>query len=187
MICFIYYNNATGRIHSSSEKQSEPPAGCTELYTNINISDANKYYVTNSTLVLVPIQSSPVHEFNYVTKQWEDPRTLQDIKLAKWNQIKQARTQVEYTGFIWNNLVFDSDTVSQNRISGAVTLASLNPSFSIGWTLADNTTRTLNQGEMIQVGAALATHVTTQFAKGVVLRAQIEAAITIAEVENIVW
>lgn len=135
----------------------------------------------------LPEQPSPAHVFNWVTKQWGDPRTLQDFKETQWATIKQARTSAEYAGFTWDGSTFDSDAISQNRITGAVTLAMLSPAFVIDWILADNTTRLLDQTSMAQVGAALGTHVATQFTKGVMLRAAIEAATTQAEVEAVVW
>jgi len=135
----------------------------------------------------LPTQPSTNHVFNYTTKQWEDPRTLDDLKSAQWTQIKQARTNAEYAGFTWDGSTFDSDAISQNRITGAVTLAQLSSTFTIDWTLATNQVRTLNQSEMLQVGAALGVHVQTQFAKGQSLRVQIDAATTQAEVEAVVW
>jgi hypothetical protein len=127
------------------------------------------------------------HVFNYTTKQWEDPRTLQDLKDAKWATIKQARSASEYAGFTSDGSTFDSDAISQNRITGAVTLAQMSSTFSIDWVLADNTVRTLNQSDMLAVGAALGAHVAAIFAKGVLLREQIEAATTAEEVAGVVW
>jgi hypothetical protein len=135
----------------------------------------------------LPPQPSPNHTFNYTTKQWEDPRTLADLKAAQWNLIKSARSQAEYAGFTWDGSTFDSDAISQNRITGAVTLAQMSPTFVINWILADNTTRLLDQSQMAQVGAALGAHVAAQFEKGVTLRAQIEAAATPEDVLAIQW
>jgi hypothetical protein len=112
---------------------------------------------------------------------------IENIKNVKWRQIKQARSQAEYAGFTWDGSTFDSDAISQNRITGAVALAQMSSTFSIGWVLADNTVRTLNQSDMLQVGAALGAHVAAIFAKGVLLREQIEAATTKEQVEAIVW
>jgi hypothetical protein len=125
--------------------------------------------------------------FDMHTKQWEDPRTLSDLKSAQWGLIKQARSQAEYAGFTWDGSTFDSDTLSQNRITGAVTLAQLSPGFTIHWTLADNSTRTLNQADMIAVGVALGQHVQTQFTKAQALRLQIETASTPEQVAAVVW
>jgi len=159
-----------------------------ESYIVGKVSNETHYIdIVGHTAVAKTIKPSPNHIFNYATKQWEDPRTLADIKAAQWTLIKAARTQAEYAGFIWDGSTFDSDAISQNRITGAVTLAQLSSTFTIDWTLATNQVRTLNQSEMLQVGAALGVHVQTQFAKGQSLRVQIDAATTQAEVEAIVW
>lgn len=118
---------------------------------------------------------------------WEDRRTLADHRAAQWSLIKQARTQAEHAGFTWDGSTFDSDTTSQNRITGAVQLAQLNPAFSIAWTLQDNTVRQLSAADMTAVGVALGTHVATQFAKAQTLRNQIDAAMTREQVEAVVW
>jgi D-alanyl-D-alanine dipeptidase len=68
-----------------------------------------------------------------------------------------------------------------------VTLAQLSPGFTINWTLADNSTRTLNQADMIATGVALGVHVQTQFARAQGLRLQIEAASTPGQVAAVVW
>jgi hypothetical protein len=136
---------------------------------------------------LRPPQPTPNHTFNWQTKQWEDPRTLADFKEAQWSTIKQARTSAEYAGFTWDGSTFDSDAISQNRITGAVTLAQMSPEFTIGWVLANNSLRTLNQMDMLQVGGALGQHVAAIFAKAAGLRAQIEAATTREAVEAVVW
>lgn len=138
-------------------------------------------------LVDPPPQPSPYHAFNWHTQQWQDPRTLADLKAAQWTAIKQARSAAEYTGFTWDGSTFDSDAISQNRITGAVALAQMSSTFSIGWVLADNTVRTLSQSDMLQVGAALGAHVAAIFAKGVLLREAIEAATTAEEVAGVVW
>ena len=133
------------------------------------------------------VQPSSIHVFDYTLKQWSDPRTLQEVKDQTWTQIKQARSQAEYAGFTWDGSTFDSDAISQNRITGAVTLAQMSTAFSIAWVLANNSVRTLNQVDMLQVGAALGNHVAEQFSKGVVLRELITAAVSKEEVEAITW
>jgi hypothetical protein len=144
-------------------------------------------YLVDGVHHALPPQPSEHHVFNYATKQWEDPRTLADLKAAQWSLIKSARSQAEYAGFTWDGSTFDSDTLSQNRITGAVTLAQLSPGFTINWTLADNSTRTLNQADMIAVGVALGQHVQTQFTKAQALRVAIEAATTPEDVAAVVW
>ena len=147
----------------------------------------NDVYWNGATLQPKGAQPSPHHTFNYTTKQWEDPRTLADLKAAKWGEIKQARSQSEYVGFTWDGSTFDSDATSQNRITGAVTLAQMSTAFSIDWVLADNSVRTLNQVDMLQVGAALGNHVAEQFSKGIAYRTAVEEATTAEEIQAVVW
>lgn len=134
-----------------------------------------------------PTQPDSAHVFDYTTKQWYDPRTLNDIKLAKWAIIKQARSSAEFGGFTWDGSPFDSDAISQSRIQGAVQLAAMAPGFTIDWTLANNSVRNLSTADLANVGAALGMHVAAQHAKARLLRSQIEAATTVAEVDAVTW
>jgi hypothetical protein len=117
--------------------------------------------------------------------------TLAAARLRAWARIKDARDAAIASGFTWNGLVFDSDDVSQQRIQGGVQLASMaaanGQEFSIDWTVADNTTRTLSGVDMIAVGVALGAWVTSNFAAGVALRAQINAATSIDQLAEITW
>lgn len=152
-----------------------------------DLVDPNGFYVSDGALVPMPSKPSENHKFNYTSKQWEDPRTLDDLKAEKWRNIKANRDSHEQGGFTWDGSVFDSDAISQQRITGAVTLAQLSTEFTMAWTLADNSVRVLSQLEMLDVGVTLGFHVATQFVRGQTLRAQIEAAVTKEEVEAIVW
>lgn len=185
-IKFTAFDACTGQVLYSGTTDST-----TELKTEvIHILEGEILtggYLLDGVYYQQPEQPNSYSLFNWTTKQWEDPRTLADIKAQQWKTIKQARTAAEYAGFTWDSSTFDSDALSQQRITGAVTLAQMSVDFTINWTLADNTVRTLNQMEMISVGAALGIHVATIFAHGQALREQIEAATTKAQVEAIVW
>jgi hypothetical protein len=183
---FTVFDKATGRVlfgGSASVVSSYE----TETQGVLVDSEYTNGYLVDGVHHTLPSQPSPHHTFNWHTKQWEDPRTLDDLKAAQWTAIKQARSAAEYSGFTWDGSTFDSDAISQQRITGAVTLAQMDPAFSIGWTLADNTVRTLSQADMLQVGAALGAHVAAQFAKGVLLRAALEAVTTKEAVESVAW
>lgn len=183
---FTIYETSTGRVVQGGTsydpylflKDGQSVVEGVEFYAGWMVGDKN---------FEPPTQPSFDHVFDWNIKQWIDPRTLQDLKDAQWAQIKQARSQAEYAGFTWDGSVFDSDAISQNRITGAVTLATLSPAFTISWILADNTVRTLSATDMMQVGEALGQHVAAQFAHGAALRAQIEEALARAEVEAVVW
>lgn len=184
----VEFDKATGRVITAGSAQN-PETYITDT-TDVLIgffATPGTDYVQEGVVVSRPTQPSIWHNFDWVTKLWVDPRTLQDYKAAQWLLIKQARAQAEYAGFTWDGSTFDSDTVSQNRITGAVTLAQMSTAFSIDWILANNTVRTLNQINMLQVGAALGNHVAEQFSKGVLLRNSIEYAATKEEIEAITW
>jgi hypothetical protein len=153
--------------------------------------DYRSVYVESGALVEKPPCPSEHHRFDYATKQWTDPRTLQDHQSAKWLSIKQARDTAEFGGFTWAGSTFDSSPQAVQRISGAVQMAMLaqaaGQAFGIDWTLADNTVRTLSGADMIAVGLALGQHVAACHVKARALRAQIEAAATVAQVEAVGW
>ena len=144
-------------------------------------------YVEDGELVAMPPRPGPTFIFDYALKQWVDPRTLDQIKAAKWELIKAARDAAEFGSFVWDGSEFDADALSQQRIIGAAQLAEINPAFEIDWTLADNSVRTLNAAQMKSVGTALGAHVNAQHVKARGLRTQIENATTRAEVEAVTW
>lgn len=131
---------------------------------------------------------SPHHIFDADLGDWVDPRSLPELQAAAWERIKAARAAAEYGGFEWEGLHFDSDEVSQRRITGAVQLATMNPAFSIDWTLADNSSAKLDAGQMQSVGVALGLHVNAQHTRARELRALIfDPGITLEELVGVAW
>ena len=153
----------------------------------LSSSNINSDYVVGGKVVPLPPKPSDSHVFNYAERLWVDPRTLDDLKADKWAEIRLARDAADFSGFAWQGHTFDSDQVSQGRITGAVQLAQLDPSFSIIWTLADNTVIELDAVQMQAVGAALGAHVSAQHALARQLRKQINAATKAAQLAGIHW
>lgn len=116
---------------------------------------------------------------------------LDTAKARRWAQLRAERNDREYGGFTWDGSAFDSDARSQSRIQGAAQLATLaamaSETFSIDWTLADNTVRTLSGSDMLAVGTAMGTHIAAMHATARTLREQLEAAQTIEAVEAVTW
>lgn len=135
-----------------------------------------------------PAQPSPAHHWNPVAHAWELDLAAQ--KDAAWERIRQARDAAENgaSAFEWDGSVFDS---SPMRIGGAFSAAraalELGIPFSVDWTLADNTVRTLSATEMVEVGFAQLAHVEALHTKARQLRAQIYAATSLAEIEAVTW
>lgn len=124
---------------------------------------------------------SSYHVFDYALKHWVDPRTLDEIKSQKWQELKKQRTQIEFDGFEFEGGLYDSDQVSQGRIMGAA-LAGVDQV----WTLKDNSTRLLTAAQLQQLYAAMAQHVAQSHERGRIARAAIEAAQTKEEVEAVI-
>ena len=189
---YAIYETATGRIKQINttpnvgEIQAILPAGCWYVQVPNDVSDAT-HYIGESGPVPFPPKPADYFEFNWTAKVWFDPRNVQDARDAKWRGIKQDREEIEFGGFEWDGSQFDSDTLSQSRIQGAVQLAQMDPNFSINWTLADNNSRLLNASEMIAIGVALGNHVNSSHTHSRTLRVLINQAKTIEEVEAITW
>lgn len=192
---FAAYFTATGRIvnvfDAADEEHAQTAAtdGIAVLEVGAEVTDATHYI--DGSAVAFPVQGNPAQTWDWTAKAWVDQRSLDDVKAAKWTEIKAAREAIEYGSFTWDGSTFDADPVSTSRIMGAFALAlaaqAAGQPYSQDWTLADNTTRTLSAADMLTVGAALGARVAGAFATASTLRAQIEAATTIEEVEDVTW
>ena len=186
---YVIYERLSGRVVYSGVS-SAPTNLLREglsLLLDVYLDDPTSYYINQGVPVAKGTPPSRAHTFDYTTKQWVDPRTLSDLQVAKWEQIKRARVNAEFGGFTWDGSPFDSDAISQSRIQGAVQMAAMAPGFTIDWTLANNSVRNLNGEDLANVGAALGMHIAAQHANARLLRSQIEAATTVAEVDAVTW
>ena len=120
------------------------------------------------------------HIYDYDLKDWIDPRTLDEIKVQKWTEIKSQRDQLEFSGFEFDGGIYDSDQVSQGRIMGAAAAG-----LDQVWTLADNTTVELSASQLQQLYVTLQLHIASVHERGRIARAAIESAVTKEEVEAI--
>ena len=153
-----------------------------QLTGDCNIDD---FYVADGVVVAKGTQPSADYVFDYTTKLW-----VFDIALAqgrKWAEMKLARDAEEFGGLVFQGNTYDTDALSQQRIQGASQLATLDAITEIDWTTADNTTVTLTKSDVINLGVALGAHITTAHERGRIVRQQIEAATTEAELEAITW
>jgi hypothetical protein len=195
---YTAYVPATGEIVATftsdeGNAQSNTPAGCQrldgEFYGSAGyVSDGSFVEYTEAQAAAKAARPGGKFSWSNQSMSWVDLRDLQEVKDAKWAEIKGRRDQEEYSGFTWDGSMFDSDPESQTKIIGATQLANMNPaSFLMDWTLKDNTVRTLNGADMVAVGQALAVHVNAQHVLGRTLRQQIEAATSAAEVNAVHW
>lgn len=142
------------------------------------IKGASFYELGEVHLVLEPPKKG--HTFNFITRSWEDLRPLQQVKEAKWEDLKAERDALEFGGFNYLGMVFDSDQASQGRLLGA-SIAGIDRT----WTLADNTTVELSASQLQQLYVTLQLHIASVHERGRIARAAIESAVTKEEVEAI--
>ena len=105
------------------------------------------------------------HVFNYISRTWVDPRTLDEIKAQKWIEIKSDRDRLEFGGFEFEGNIYDSDQVSQGRILGAASAG-----VDQIWTLANNSTRLLTASQLQQLYATLQMHIAAAHDRGRIAR-----------------
>ena len=141
-----------------------------------NLSD----YWNGNAFVSIGKPPSTHHIFDYHTKQWIDPRSLDEIKTQKWAEIKTERDQLEFGGFEFGGNIYDSDQVSQGRIMGAA-VAGIDQT----WTLANNTTVELTALQLQQLYAVLQSHIASVHERGRIARQLIFEAETKEQVEAI--
>ena len=151
----------------------------------------NKFYIENFTAVPMPEQPSSNHVFSYATKQWIDPRTLNDLKDQKWTEVKASRDAFEFGSFGHGEFQFDCNQISQQRIGQAAQAAmfalSVGAPFSQDWTLKDNSTATFDAQQMINVALAMGQHISQAHSQSRLLRTAIYGATTPEEVQAITW
>jgi hypothetical protein len=114
-----------------------------------------------------------------------DTPTLAESKAALRTKVNDKRNWYEVSGFPYMGKVFDSDPRSFYRITTANDAALKDPSFSIEWTVADNTKLAMNANQMLGVMPALAGYGQLIFNNSVALKEAIEAAESVEELQDI--
>ncbi|QFZ84632.1 DUF4376 domain-containing protein [Variovorax paradoxus] len=117
--------------------------------------------------------------------------SLEAARERRWAEIKQERDKKEASGFPYLGAVFDSDPRSVQRIVGAVLAAqaavAAGETFEIEWTVADNSVLPLDASDVMGMPVALAMYADQLHTISRGLRADIEAAATVEEVEAVTW
>ncbi|MDP4299937.1 DUF4376 domain-containing protein [Leptothrix discophora] len=156
-----------------------------------DIGDGSTHYVSDGQLIELPIKPNAYSVFDFQQQTWIDPRTLLEVQLAKWEEIKVSRSVEIDTTMSTPYGPFQCRAEDRQNITDSIllaqTLTAMSQPVAIQWTLADNSVTTLDAAQMVTVGLLLGQKVQAAHAKARVLRTAIEAATTIAEVEAISW
>lgn len=193
-----YVNLDTGRIGWIATHHSGDIEGFLRVEADEGATVQSHYFDGVAVVAYTPDQlqrksERPNHTATWddSTMEWVDTRTLQDLKDAKWGQIKAAREAAIDAPLSTPFGDFDSDERAQKSITDAVlmlqSLESLGTPGTIDFTLFDNSVVTLDTAQMVQVGLLLGQKVQAAYTLARALRLQIDAATTPAEVAAVVW
>lgn len=123
---------------------------------------------------------------------WDSLTVVDDLEAARaqrWDDAKAARNAAASGGCETPLGRVDTTDTSRVLITGAVQMAQLaqatGQSYSVDWTMADNSKVTHDGGAMIAMGIAVAEHIATCWAHSQVLRDAINAAATVEDIANV--
>jgi hypothetical protein len=111
-------------------------------------------------------------------------KPLDVAKAELRTKVNDKRNELEVGGFPYMGKVFDSDPRSFYRITTANDAALKDPSFSIEWTVADNTKLAMNAQEMLGVMPALAGYGQLIFNNSVALKKLIDEAESVEQLND---
>ena len=178
--------NSAGRITTTLEVFNPPPGayeGMLEIPENPPLGST---HYRNGEFLGQPAQPSPDYDWDDAQFVWL--LNLTTAKTSAKDRITKARDTDELNGFEAYGKTFDSDVDSQRRILiASATAQGVGASFSIDWTCADNSVITLGYEQMIGLPALMAIIGDQLHQKARTLKAQIDAATTLAEIESAVW
>lgn len=138
------------------------------------------YFYKDNDWYTIGERPTEFHIMDKVNRQWIDPRSLDHFRAVKWEAIKVERDALEFGGFMYKGGRYDSDQVSQGRITGAASAG-----IDQTWTLADNTTAELSASQLQQLYAVLQAHIASVHERGRIARQLIYEAETKEQVEEI--
>ena len=158
------------------------PADAAHFVDDVNAPSNHTDFWDEGLRLFVSVGTSPseFHVFNYISRTWVDPRTLDEIKAQKWIEIKSDRDRLEFGGFEFEGNIYDSDQVSQGRILGAASAG-----VDQIWTLANNSTRLLTASQLQQLYATLQMHIAAAHDRGRIARQLIYEATNKEQIEAV--
>ena len=113
---------------------------------------------------------------------------LEELKQAKINELKAIRDTKELEPVLYAKHKFDFDSKSYERITAAIYALDIpGAAPTINWTLADNGSTPVTANNLRGVIAAAAARSDALHTTYRALKSQVQAAETVADVNNITW
>lgn len=189
---FTVYKTDTGEVMYSGTSDLPEEFATTGLSVLVGTAHPIGGWINSSGVyTAIPARPSVNHTFDFALGAWVDARTLQQRKDAKLAEMLVARTAAINSPISTAHGTFSGTPESRaDIVNGVVMLDVLDrrgpPNPTIDFTLADDTVVTLNVGQMVAVGIALAQQVQAAHAKYRAKRATINSA-TLATIDTIAW
>lgn len=187
---FTAYDTITGQILFRGDAD-DPSAMQTQ---DVSILVGYKYqqegWIAEEKFNPLPPQPSSWHIFDYSSKEWVDPRTLNTLREEAYVRIQKWRDQQEAAGFVFEHAgrEWDGGLVTRQRLQPVTNLPQLPDGFF--WTDAANNDVPMNIESLKQLNAA---HEQALVIKGFEIHTQqralknaVEAATSKEAVESIV-
>lgn len=134
----------------------------------------------------------PTDRHRWTGSMW-DQKAPNDVlpaaRSSALERIKAARDRLGIGTFTTEGRTYNCnrEAINTAAVGAMLAKASLDLTWTKTWTLADNTSATLTADQVLAVARACDDYITALWATGRTLRAQIEAAATVAAVDAINW
>jgi hypothetical protein len=121
--------------------------------------------------------------------EWVNVETLEDAKSTRWESIKSRREALDEESINVPGRVFGVDANASSRMDllGAIAAMQASGDATRRWRCADNVMRELTLADLLAVGGAIAARRQSLIETSDLLYQQIQAAVSVAEVQTIVW
>lgn len=122
------------------------------------------------------------------TLEWQDLRTLAQVQADKWASIKAQRDTHILAAGATPIGVFDTTPESMANITSVVVMLLAAPTLAaVNFTLANNSRPSIARADFLTAAQTVAAQVQGVYDQGAALRAQIDAATTIAQAQAVTW
>lgn len=155
-------------------------------------SDGHYWDRTAKAWAEIPPSPNPTCTFDWPTKRWIDPRTLEQAKEQKRQEINLRSASAMRAQFEFGGKVIDCDSVSRSyidAINGEVNASGqMPPNWTGAWKTADNSWLPIPDVSTWRTFySAMVNRGLENFAHAQRLKADLEAASTVEQVDSISW
>lgn len=145
-------------------------------------------YAISLALDLVEVENIPVMFREKATQLQGTEELLEYVRNKQWEEIKKDRDNAETSGLPFKDKVLDYDMRSAFKLDIAMeTAKQVGESFSIDWTMQDNTVMTLTYADLLSIPLIAANYSNELHKKARQYRDKIYNLTDIKEITGVKW